>query len=183
MKLEMEKWQSGEDVVRAITLDDAADFYEIVKQPPLYAALWWQAESVEACARQIQVVHLSYRQKQLPQTMVIERNEQMIGLLHVSRMEDDLIEIGYFLHPAYWRQGIMKRVLAEWLKRLSRQFLLHRIEAYCACDNTASIALLKSCGFHYEGRLREVCKDQNGAYQDMLLYALIVSDRVKEEIG
>ena len=50
MKLEMEKWQSGEDVVRAITLDDAADFYEIVKQPPLYAALWWQAESVEACA-------------------------------------------------------------------------------------------------------------------------------------
>ena len=54
---------------------------------------------------------------------------------------------------------------------------LHRLEAACIPDNTASVRLLEKTGFRREGYARDyLCI--NGIWQDHLLYA-----RLKDDIG
>lgn len=174
MKLELDEWQIDEYLIKAITLEDASCFYQIITSSEVSNTLSVIPTSIQDAKYMIQVVHLSYRQKVLPQTMVISFKNQMIGLLHVSRMEEGLMEIGYFLDPHYFQKGIMKKVLPTWLNRLAKQFQIHRFEAYCDIHNKASIALLECCGFHYEGCLKALRKTNNGNYCDMYLYAKII---------
>ena len=49
---------------------------------------------------------------------------------------------------------------------------LHRIEAYAMKDNTASIRLLDSLGFQYEGTCRQYARIR-GRWEDHLLYSYI----------
>jgi [ribosomal protein S5]-alanine N-acetyltransferase len=49
---------------------------------------------------------------------------------------------------------------------------LHRIAAEVEEDNYGSIAVLKKCGFTYEGTLRE-CEIKEGRFINLHLYALL----------
>jgi len=68
------------------------------------------------------------------------------------------VEIGYDLHPVYWRQGIMTealRAVIDFAYGDSFFFPLNRIEALTYLDHKASIGLLKKLGFLEEGIRRE----------------------------
>jgi RimJ/RimL family protein N-acetyltransferase len=49
---------------------------------------------------------------------------------------------------------------------------LHRVQAACGPDNTASLRVLAKLGFQYEGRMRDHVFT-NGAWRDSLLYSLL----------
>jgi RimJ/RimL family protein N-acetyltransferase len=61
----------------------------------------------------------------------------------VSFMHDDQREIGYWLGPAYWRQGIASRALAQFLAQVPTRPL----SAYVAQHNRASLRVLEKSGF------------------------------------
>ena len=174
MEFELTPFRVNEYWIRPITIADAAAFYEIVSSEAVRKTLAFEPVDIEQCERMIRVVHLSYRMKCLPQTMVIVLNDKMIGLLNVNRYEEELMELGYFLHPDYFRKGIMKQVIPKWIDLLIHQFAIHRFEAYCEPWNIAGNALLTSIGFHKEGCLKQLVKGKDGSYHDMNLYAYIV---------
>jgi ribosomal-protein-alanine N-acetyltransferase len=79
-------------------------------------------------------------------------------------------EIGYALHPAYWRKGIMKEAVWSVLDFGFNQMKLHSIEARISAGNTASAAILESTGFVKEGYLKEdVCF--KGKFYDTVIYS------------
>lgn len=64
-------------------------------------------------------------------------------------------EIGYELHRAYWRQGMMTEALPAVLTYGFTKLGLHRIEADPFARNTRSTSLLLKPGFTHEGTLRQ----------------------------
>ena len=81
-------------------------------------------------------------------------------------------EIGYELHPAYGRQGIMTEALATVLTFTFGDLRLHRVEANPLAGNPASIHLLQKLGFTYEGTLRQrhFFRDH---FEDQLYFGLL----------
>jgi ribosomal-protein-alanine N-acetyltransferase len=85
------------------------------------------------------------------------------------------MEIGYDLHPDYWRQGIMTEAVKTMLDfAYGEAFFYHlnRIQALTYVNNAASIGLLKKLGFKEEGIRREAgyWKDQ---YHDLKSFSLL----------
>ena len=87
-------------------------------------------------------------------------------------------ELGYELHPDYWRQGIMSEALSELIDFGFYELGFNRIEA-CPFDaNTASRRLLQKLGFTYEGNLRQRVHFR-GAFLDQLYFGLLREDWLK----
>jgi len=81
-------------------------------------------------------------------------------------------ELGYELHPAYWREGIMTEALSALLSYGFVDLGLHRIEACPLGINKPSQNLLLKLGFKREGVLRErLCF--HGQYDDQLYFGLL----------
>jgi ribosomal-protein-alanine N-acetyltransferase len=88
------------------------------------------------------------------------------------------MEIGYDLHPDYWRQGIMTEAVMAMINfAYSAAFFFHlnRIEALTYVDHSASIGLLKKLGFKEEGIRREAGFWEN-QYHDLKSFSLLRRD-------
>lgn len=84
-------------------------------------------------------------------------------------------EIGYELHPAYWRQGLMTEAVAALLRFGFEEVGLYRIEANLFKGNLASAGVLTKLGFQLEGTLRER-ELWNGERFDLEWYGLLRED-------
>jgi ribosomal-protein-alanine N-acetyltransferase len=79
-------------------------------------------------------------------------------------------EIGYWLLPHYWGQGMMRLTLETVLAYGFEKLNLHRIEAYVETENAASGALLQKLGFQQEGTLRDA-EIKHGRFISLDIYA------------
>lgn len=89
-----------------------------------------------------------------------------------------IVEIGYELHPDFWRQGYMFETLMAVIEfAFSQQhfFSINRIEALTYLDSPASIALLRKAGFLEEGVRREYGY-WSGRHHDLRCFALLLRD-------
>jgi len=100
--------------------------------------------------------------------------DRVIGSVSFHRFGADFhhVEVGYDLHPDYWRQGIMSEAVSAVIDYGFSEMGLHRIEAMIDDANTASKRLLLSLGFQYEGRLRERFTGRGG-FEDEDFYGLL----------
>jgi len=79
-------------------------------------------------------------------------------------------EIGYILHPEYWRKGLMKEAIRKVIEYGFNNMHLHSIEALIRFDNIASASVLESTGFVKEGYLKEeFCF--RGKFSDTIIYS------------
>lgn len=81
-------------------------------------------------------------------------------------------EIGYMLHPDYYRQGIMTEALQATIEYAFKHIKLHTIEANIAPTNISSIKLVEKCGFVREAYLKENYY-YNGTFLDTCTYSLL----------
>ncbi|MEC1416877.1 GNAT family N-acetyltransferase [Bacillus haynesii] len=81
-------------------------------------------------------------------------------------------EIGYEIHPNYWRKGYMSEALSKILSHASETLGLTRIGAVVFTENTASNKLLTKMGFQKEGILKKYMY-QNGKVYDTYVYSFI----------
>jgi [ribosomal protein S5]-alanine N-acetyltransferase len=79
-------------------------------------------------------------------------------------------ELGYWLLPHYWGQGIMRPTLETVLAYGFGQLHLHRIEAYVETKNAASGKLLQKLGFQQEGTLHDA-EIKHGRFISLDIYA------------
>ena len=80
--------------------------------------------------------------------------------------------LGYWMGAPHAGKGRMTRAVASAVRFGFSTLRLHRIEAACLPENTASQMLLERNGFQREGLARSYLRI-NGAWRDHLLYALV----------
>lgn len=83
-------------------------------------------------------------------------------------------EIGYMLHPKYWRKGIMKEALLAVIAYGFNDIKLHSIEAHINPANSASAAILEKTGFIREAYFKEDYF-YKGTFLDTAIYSLLTT--------
>jgi len=98
-----------------------------------------------------------------------------LTLANVRRGVAQAGSLGYWIGETFARQGLMTAAVNALIPFAFGTLRLHRLEAACIPNNTASVRLLEKTGFKREGFAREyLCI--NGVWQDHVLYALLRSD-------
>lgn len=102
---------------------------------------------------------------------------QLVGAMGAYDRDDDgdSAELGYWLLPRHWGQGLMRGALQLWLPEAFNHLRLHSMVAYVEQENTASARLLTSLGFCREGLLRE-CSKRGSRYVSLQRFTLLAHE-------
>ncbi|MHA6249421.1 GNAT family N-acetyltransferase [Pontibacter sp. CAU 1760] len=79
-------------------------------------------------------------------------------------------EIGFWLLPAFWGQGILKEVMPKLFELGFEKLGLNRIEGFVEHNNLKCKRALEKVNFRYEGTMRQ-CEIKNGKFIDVDIYA------------
>lgn len=96
----------------------------------------------------------------------------MQGESPVQNFRSHRAEIGYWLAPQFWGQGVMTEAVGEYVRYTFREFDLEKLIAHVFESNLASARVLEKNGFRLEGCLRRhFIKD--GQFLDARIYGLL----------
>ena len=100
----------------------------------------------------------------------------MIGSVSFHRIYKDhyRAEIGYMLHPDYWRMGIISEAVEEIINYGFNTLNFHSIEAHIDPNNIGSEKLLQKFNFVKEAYYKENYF-YNGQFLDTAVYSLLKS--------
>jgi [ribosomal protein S5]-alanine N-acetyltransferase len=109
--------------------------------------------------------------------MILKGNQEFIGTLGLNNLNiaNKRTEIGYEIHPDYWRKGFTSEAVKEVLRYCFENLDLYRIGAVTYPDNIASSSLLKKLGFKEEGRLRGYFYQKNQIH-DAFIFSLLKTE-------
>ena len=71
-----------------------------------------------------------------------------------TRLSENELEIGYWIHKDYVNQGLVTESTAALIKVAFEIIHIHRIEIHCDPANLASASIPRKLGFTHEGTLR-----------------------------
>jgi len=71
-----------------------------------------------------------------------------------TRIGDEQLEIGYWIHKDYVNQGLVTESTAALVKVAFEIVRIHRVEIHCDPGNLASASIPRKLGFTHEGTLR-----------------------------
>lgn len=180
MRLDMPCMETKQLFLRPMEREDACDVYAYYSDPLVMRYLSLPLhKDIDQTLDSMNTYFLNYEKRGVPQTwaMVHKETDTVIGNLDVHTIHEDIGEIGYLMHRAYWKQGLMKEALSALVDVSFAHLQLRRLEAYVAVENVASVALLQHCGFVQEGILRQYAILQDGKYHDMILLSRLSSDK------
>ncbi|MFG6449255.1 GNAT family N-acetyltransferase [Roseateles sp. BYS180W] len=100
--------------------------------------------------------YLARMQPPLNHAWAVKRRSDgaLVGVINLSNIVMGCFRsgyLGYYAFSPYAGQGLMKAGLQAALRQAFGVLKLHRLEANIQPDNTASKALVQSCGFEQEG--------------------------------
>ena len=109
---------------------------------------------------------------------LLSQPKQLIGATGLNDLviEHRRAEMGYWLLPEWWRQGLARECVAAMLNFAFTTLQLYRIGAEADFDNDPSIQLLKKLGFQQEGT-RRAFEFKNGAPLDLVQFSRLASDQ------
>lgn len=81
-------------------------------------------------------------------------------------------EVGFWLLPDFWRQGIMSEVMPCLLQFAFEELKLHRVEGFVDHQNQACKLALDRLNFNYEGTMRD-CEVKDEAFLSVDIYACL----------
>lgn len=93
-----------------------------------------------------------------------------VGIHPGDDVERASAELGYWLTPRCWGQGIMPAVIDAYVPMVAARFGLRRVWAKVYAPNVASMRVLERCGFQREGVLRQAVL-KRGEVLDAVMYA------------
>jgi RimJ/RimL family protein N-acetyltransferase len=89
-----------------------------------------------------------------------------------TRIGDEQLEIGYWIHKDYVNQGLVTESTAALVKVAFEIILLHRLEIHCDPANLASASIPCKLGFTHEGTLRAKTRFLD-RWSDSMVWALL----------
>jgi len=139
-------------------------------------------ESVEDALKFIKLINDNYNDKSgINWAIELTGADEMIGYVCFHKLDrtNCRAEIGYALHPDYWRKGYTAEAIRKVVKFGFGEMDLHGIDANINPKNEASKSLLKKLGFKKEAYFRENYL-KNGVFLDSEIYCLLCSDKIDE---
>ena len=166
--------------LRPRLVSDAEDIFAYASLPEVtWPAGFPPAESVEAEAYYLEnIMPKRWSEKKIPAGYGIcpKGSNRVIGSIDFNkRHADDVLEMGYLLHPDYWGQGLVPEAARALLEVGFTLLNLHKIEIECYSYNKASQRIAEKLGFTLESRIRDR-KDAQGKRCDLLRYGLLKSE-------
>ncbi|MEL6533897.1 MAG: GNAT family N-acetyltransferase [Bacteroidota bacterium] len=104
---------------------------------------------------------------------------QLVGDIatHILEKNEQLVELGYTIHPAQQGRGYATEALRLMLKTLFGTQHIHKAIAEVDVRNPASYQLLERVGFQREAHFRQSFYDpQDQAWFDEFVYGLLASE-------
>lgn len=131
-----------------------------------HASQWIQRQT--DIARQFGKTHL---------LAIRNSNTELIGSIGVGKIDDQsyVAELGYWLAPEYWGQGIMTEAVKSFVRYAFADLNLLRLWTRVFEFNRGSRRVLEKNGFQLEGIQRQHVY-RNGKFVDDYLYGLLKSD-------
>ena len=101
-----------------------------------------------------------------------------IGSISCVHWDDRVgrVEIGYCIGRNWWHQGFTTEALTAVIRYFFEQVGVNRVEACHDANNPHSGDVMKKCGMHYEGTLRQYGLNNQGVC-DICWYGLVARDR------
>jgi ribosomal-protein-alanine N-acetyltransferase len=97
------------------------------------------------------------------------------GGINSLSQEHKKAEIGFWLLPDFWGQGIMKEAMPLICDYGFDKLGLHRIEGFVESDNTNCKQAMSKLDFQHEGTMKE-CEIKNGKFISLDIYAKLKND-------
>lgn len=133
---------------------------------------------IEEANKLIEMFQKNYYEKRAYRWgIILKENNQLIGTIGLNglQLKNKKAEIGYELHPSYWRKGYATEAIKEVLRYSFGELELNRIGAVVYIENKASFNLLTGIGFSKEGELRDYFF-QNNKYHTTHILSLLKSE-------
>lgn len=100
---------------------------------------------------------------------------EVIGFIRLGLGGVQAADLGYALRPSHWGQGLAYEAAIAMIDFAFDALGLHRLTANIGPANAASIRLVRTLGFTYEGTIRDHVHT-NGAWRDSQSYSLLASE-------
>ena len=106
--------------------------------------------------------------------MIRKEDNRFAGTIGLNNLSKGMkrAEIGFELHPDFWRTGITSEAVKAVVDYSFTELGLQRMGAVTFLDNVASINLLEKHGFEQEGILRSYLF-QNGQFHDARVFSVL----------
>lgn len=99
----------------------------------------------------------------------------VIGFIRLGLGGVQAADLGYALLPSHWGQGLAYEAATAMIDFAFTALGLHRLTANIGPANAASIRLVQTLGFSYEGTIRDHVHT-NGAWRDSRSYSLLAPE-------
>ena len=167
-------------VLRVRTVADVEDIFDYASRPEVsYPAGFPPVKTLEDEIYYLEHILPDRNQKDnLPAGygIIVKGTDTIIGSVDFPcRYEDDVLEIGYILHPDYWGRGYVPEAARTLIDLAFTELELHKIELSCFGYNLQSQRVAEKLGFTLEARIRDR-KDAQGNRCDDLRYGLLRSE-------
>ncbi|WP_018780443.1 GNAT family N-acetyltransferase [Bacillus sp. 95MFCvi2.1] len=109
--------------------------------------------------------------------IVLKETGILIGTIGLNNLQlwSKRSEIGYDLHPSYWRKGYATEAVQKIITYSFQELGIFRIGAITYPENVASCKMLSKIGFQKEGLLRGYIH-QGDQQRDVYIYSIIRTD-------
>ncbi len=96
--------------------------------------------------------------------VTLRPSDEIRGRVTLALLNDSIREweIGWAIHPDFWRQGLATEAARHLLEFAFHDLHAHRVVAFSHSENLGSIRVMKKLRMHKEGHLRETRQWQNG---------------------
>tara|TARA_Y100001972_G_scaffold126580_1_gene180728 strand:+ start:20872 stop:21411 length:540 start_codon:yes stop_codon:yes gene_type:complete len=165
-------------LLRGITVEDLSRIYAGLSNPEVIRYYGVSFDSLEATRYQMEW----YNQLEKDGTgiwwaITSRDKENFFGAAGLNNISKEHLkgEIGFWLMPDYWGQGIMREIVPEILNHCFETLNLHRIEGIVEHENVNCKKLMERLGFQHEGTMKE-CEIKNGRFISLDMYAMIKRD-------
>jgi RimJ/RimL family protein N-acetyltransferase len=169
-------------VIRCYNPDDAPLLAESVTESLEHLRPWmpWVYNEPEPIEEKVQRLKLFRGNFDLGQNFTYgifnPEGTKLIGGtgLH-TRLGENELEIGYWIHKDYINQGLVTESTAALVKVAFEMIHVHRLEIHCDPENFASAAIPRKLGFTHEGTLRAKTRFLDG-WSDSMIWGLLETD-------
>ena len=177
---ELPKVETERLILRQRMVADAKDIFAYASLPEVsYPAGFPPVKTVEDEIFYLENIYRENLEKeQIPSGygICLKGTDKMIGSIDFNhRHADDVLEIGYPLHPDYWGRGYVPEAARALIDEAFKKLGLHKIELTCFSYNVQSQRVAEKLGFTLEARIRDR-KDVQGNRCDRLIYGLLKSE-------
>ena len=167
--------QTSRLILRQIVNTDLANIYQGLSHPLVIPYYGVSYDSLEATKEQMLWFDSLYKEQTGIWWAVCSQEDNTFygaGGFNNWEHQHRKAEIGFWLLPDYWGQGIMKEAFPLICNYGFAQMGLHRIEGFVETENGNCKKALAKLDFKLEGTMVD-CEWKNGHYISVDIYALL----------